>query len=118
MLGVPLITQSDRGTENFGIANAQTVIRQQLDSNLVGTLQHRWMRGHDNIKSEIMWSQFRRRFAPGFEDILQHGLNEGIYDPADTLQRYVDIILCHCVSSFFLQVASSTGYSFLGCNRS
>jgi hypothetical protein len=41
--GVPLTTQSDPGTENYGVANAQTVIRHRLDRSLSDTLQHRWI---------------------------------------------------------------------------
>ncbi|KAJ6573341.1 hypothetical protein B0H10DRAFT_1964050 [Mycena sp. CBHHK59/15] len=40
--GIPLITQSDLGSENNGIANCHTVTRQRLDPSLNGTLQHRW----------------------------------------------------------------------------
>ena len=69
-LGIPLTTQSDPGTENYGVANVQTLLRHQLDSTLVGTLQHRWMRNKANVKSEANWSVFRRDFAPGFEDLL------------------------------------------------
>ncbi|KAG1777880.1 hypothetical protein EV702DRAFT_1179146 [Suillus placidus] len=35
---------SDLGTKNFGIANAQTLLRQHYDPDLRGMLQHRWMR--------------------------------------------------------------------------
>ncbi|KAG8941619.1 hypothetical protein FRC04_004139 [Tulasnella sp. 424] len=40
--GMPLITQSDEGTENYGIANAQTTMRHMLDPSLEGTI-HRLM---------------------------------------------------------------------------
>ncbi|KAH7905061.1 hypothetical protein BJ138DRAFT_1018219 [Hygrophoropsis aurantiaca] len=86
---VPLVTQSDPGSENFSVANAHTTIRHRLDSSLSDTLQHRWMRKHQNIKPEIQWSVFRRNFAPGFEDILDEGVNEGLYDVNDTLENYV-----------------------------
>ncbi|KAG2130210.1 uncharacterized protein EDB93DRAFT_1332123 [Suillus bovinus] len=67
---VPLITQSDPGSQNFAVANTQTMIHHHLDPGLNGTLQHRWMQKHQNIKPEIMWSVFRRDFAPGFENML------------------------------------------------
>ncbi|OAX32928.1 hypothetical protein K503DRAFT_860077 [Rhizopogon vinicolor AM-OR11-026] len=86
---VPLITQNNPGFENFAVANAQTMIRHRLDRALDGTLQHRWMRKHRNIKPEIMWSVFRRDFAPGFETILEEGITTGIYDVHNTLQNYV-----------------------------
>ncbi len=91
MQGIPLLTQSDLGTENYGIANAQTSMRQHLDLSLEGTLQHRWMRGHDNVKPEIAWSQFRRRFSPGFEDMLQFGVDQNLYNPNDNLHEFVNI---------------------------
>jgi hypothetical protein len=85
---MPLITQSDLGTENFGIANAQTLLRQHYDPNLQGTLQHRWMRTKKNVMPEITWSQLRRRFTPGFETLLDQGVNEGWYDIENTLQMF------------------------------
>lgn len=80
------MTQSDPGTENFGIANAQTMLRQFHDPQLTGTLQHRWMRSKKNVKPEIMWSQLRRRFTPGFEAKLEEGVQQGWYDSNNTLQ--------------------------------
>ncbi|KIO00012.1 hypothetical protein M404DRAFT_153726, partial [Pisolithus tinctorius Marx 270] len=86
---IPLVTQSDPGTENFGIANAQSMLQQWHDAKLIGTLQHRWMRHKKNITPEIMWSQLRRRFTPGFKAILEQGVKEGWYDIDNTLKRLV-----------------------------
>jgi hypothetical protein len=86
-IGVPIITQSDPGTENYGVANAHTVIRHRLDPALANTLQHRFTTGHNNILSEIKWSVFRRDFSPGFEDILEQGVQNGWYDVNDTLEK-------------------------------
>ena len=88
-LGVPIITQSDPGMENYGVANAHTTIRQRLDPMLAGTLQHRFAKGHNNILSEIKWSVFRRDFAPGFEDLLENGVINGWYNADDTIEKYV-----------------------------
>ena len=74
------MTQSDPGSENYGIAKAHMVLRHWHDPNLSGTIQHRWMRQKKNVMPEIAWSQLRRRFTPGFENILQEGVNEGWYD--------------------------------------
>lgn len=84
-LGAPLITQSDPGTENFGVANAQTFIRRTLDPSLGETLQHRWMRKTKNIKPEIMWSVLRNDWSPGFEAMLDEGVVRGWYDTEDEL---------------------------------
>lgn len=89
MPGTSLLTQSDHGTENYGIANAQTVMRQTLDPELLGTLQHRFMGGHKNKKPEIVWSVIRRNWAPGFETLFQMGVDHGLYDPQDPLEKYV-----------------------------
>ncbi|KAG6818632.1 hypothetical protein H0H93_003299 [Arthromyces matolae] len=89
MKGVPLITQSDRGRENNGMANCHTVLRHKLDPSLEGTLQHRWTVEKQNIKPEAAWSQLRRQFTPGFENILDEGLNDGFYDPSDPLESLV-----------------------------
>ncbi|KAI5999092.1 hypothetical protein EDD15DRAFT_2386441 [Pisolithus albus] len=86
---IPMITQSDPGTENFGIANAQTLLRQMHDPTLEGYVQHRWMRTKKNIMPEIAWSQLRRRFSPGFESLLDTGVDAGWYDPDNTLQLMV-----------------------------
>lgn len=88
-VGVPIITQSDLGIGNYGTANAQTSIRHRLDSNLSNTLQHRFASGHNNILSAINWSIFRRNFCPGFEDVLQDGVNKGWYDVNDILEKWV-----------------------------
>ena len=87
-----MVTQSDPGSENFGVANAQTYIRHRLDPTLSGTQQPRWMIKHQNILSEIKWSVFRRDFTPRFEDILDKGVFEGWYDVNDTLQKYLIIV--------------------------
>jgi hypothetical protein len=84
-----VITQSDPGTENYGVANVQTILRHRLDPHLAGTLQHRFATGHNNIISEIKWSVFRRDFAPGFEDILEQGVHNGWYNVDDILEKFV-----------------------------
>ena len=81
-----MITQSDRGTENNGVANAHTVIRHRLDPTLRDTLQHKWMSKNKNIKSEGNWSVLRRDFTPGLEQILDDGVNNGWYDADDPLE--------------------------------
>ena len=85
LVDIPLITQSDPGSENYGIANAHTMLRHLHDPRLVGTVQHCWMRSKKNVKPEITWSQLRRRFSPGFENLLDIGVNEGWYDITRTL---------------------------------
>lgn len=84
---MPLITQSDPGTENYGIANAHTALRHLHDPALQGTLQHRFKTDKKNVMPEIAWSQLRRRFTPGFEDLLDFGVQEGLYDRDDPLQK-------------------------------
>ncbi|CAK5279646.1 unnamed protein product [Mycena citricolor] len=43
----------------------------------------------EDIMPEITWSQMRRRFTPGFEDILDVGVNEGWYNPGVLLEALV-----------------------------
>jgi hypothetical protein len=83
---MPLVTQSDPGPENFGIANGHTFLRHWHDPLLQGTLQHRWMRIKKNVMPEIAWSQLRRRFTPGFENLLEKGVLEEWYHPDDYLE--------------------------------
>jgi hypothetical protein len=82
------VTQSDPGPENFGVANAQTVICHRLDPSLKDTLQHCWMVKHQNILSKIKWSVFRRDWSPGFEHTLEEGVNNGWYDINNVLERH------------------------------
>ncbi|KAH9009812.1 hypothetical protein EDB84DRAFT_1545636 [Lactarius hengduanensis] len=84
--GVPLITQSDPGTENVNVAYAHTALRHQADPSLDGTIQHRWFRKHGNIKPEIHWSVFRRDWAAGFQEMLDKGVDQGLYDIGDPLE--------------------------------
>ncbi|KAJ7670123.1 hypothetical protein DFH06DRAFT_1372925 [Mycena polygramma] len=86
---MPLVSQSDPGSENFGLANGHTLLRHLHDPSLQGTLQHRWMREKKNVKPEIGWSQMRRRFTPGFENILDVGVKEGWYDPDVLIEALV-----------------------------
>jgi hypothetical protein len=98
--GCPLVTQSDYGMENTNIAYAHTTIRQFLDPNLPqGRIQHNWMRGHRNIKPEAAWSRFRCTWSPGFENMLQQGLDEQLYNPDIMIDRYIHFypsVYCHC----------------------
>ncbi|THG99260.1 hypothetical protein EW026_g3060 [Hermanssonia centrifuga] len=68
---MPLLTQSDPGTENNGIANAQTLLRHRHDPSLSDSLQHKF------------------KGNKGFEDLLELGVSEGWYDPDNTLERLV-----------------------------
>ncbi|RXW16940.1 hypothetical protein EST38_g8913 [Candolleomyces aberdarensis] len=86
---VPLLTQSDPGRENTRVANAQSLIRQSLDPELQGKVQHNWKRNKSNVKAEIEWSQLRRRWSPGFESILEEGVREGIYDTSKPIEVLV-----------------------------
>lgn len=90
---MPLITQSDLGTKNYGIANAQTLLRQRYDPTLQGTLQHRWMHMKKNVMPEITWSQLWCRFTPGFETLLDEGIIEDWYDSGNTLHMFVVLVL-------------------------
>ncbi|KAJ7086295.1 hypothetical protein C8R43DRAFT_1092660 [Mycena crocata] len=86
---MPLVSQSDPGVENFGLANGHTLLRHWHDPSLEGTLQHRWMNEKKNVMPEIGWSQLRHRWTPGFEDVLDIGVNNGWYDPSNLLQALV-----------------------------
>lgn len=91
LAAIPMLTQSDPGSENYGVANAHTAMRQHLDPSLENTRQHKWMRKHQNIKPEIFWSGFRRNFTEGFETRLTDGDldHRGFYNPDDPLEACV-----------------------------
>ncbi len=82
----PLLTQSDVGNENGNVARAQTFLRQWADPELCNTVQHRWMAEKMNIPSEIVWSVFRATFSFSYEGLLQHGVDQGWYDPKVPLE--------------------------------
>ncbi|KAH8979166.1 hypothetical protein EDB92DRAFT_1937397 [Lactarius akahatsu] len=86
---IPLITQSDPGTENVNVAYAHTALRHQMEPSLDGSIQHRWFRKHGNIKPEIHWSVFRRDWAVGFQALLDEGVENGYYDTGDPLECLV-----------------------------
>ncbi|KAJ6488757.1 hypothetical protein C8R45DRAFT_827113, partial [Mycena sanguinolenta] len=48
-----------------------------------------WVLKKKNVMPEIGWSQLRHRFMPGFEDILDVGVNNGWYDPDVLLEALV-----------------------------
>ena len=84
---MPLLTQSDPGTENNGVANAQTALRHLQDPSLAESLQHKFVGGKRNIKPEIAWRLLRMSWTPGFEILLNEGLIQGWYNPDDILER-------------------------------
>ncbi|KAG2145936.1 uncharacterized protein EDB93DRAFT_1086874, partial [Suillus bovinus] len=96
---MPLVTQSDLGTENFGIANGHTLLCQWHDPALQGMLQHCWMRTKKNVMPEIMWSQLQHRFTPNFENLLDTGVHNGWYNAGNTLQ----IMIFHWIFIPWLQ---------------
>ncbi|TFK59349.1 hypothetical protein BDN72DRAFT_780862, partial [Pluteus cervinus] len=84
-----MITQSDPGTENFGIANLQTIIRHKLDPSLGDTIQHKWKKNKMNVKLEGNWSVLRCEFSVGFENLFEWGVQPGLYDIDNPLQCLV-----------------------------
>ncbi|KAI9451583.1 hypothetical protein BJY52DRAFT_1205891 [Lactarius psammicola] len=87
--GIPLITQSDPGTENVNVTYVQTALRHQMEPSLDGLIQHQWFCKHGNIKPEIHWSVFRRDWAVGFQALLDEGVDSGYYDIRDPLECLV-----------------------------
>ncbi|KAI6143941.1 hypothetical protein BKA82DRAFT_4017173 [Pisolithus tinctorius] len=59
-----MVTQSDPGMENFGIANTQTMLQQLHDPTLRGFVQHCWVHTKKNIMLEITWMVFCWLFIP------------------------------------------------------
>ena len=76
----PLYTQSDRGPENNGIANGETMLRHRHDRSVVQQIFHKWKIHGDNVRSESSWASFRLRCAEGFEDIIVEGIEAGWID--------------------------------------
>ncbi|KAJ7769107.1 hypothetical protein DFH07DRAFT_866763 [Mycena maculata] len=88
-MSLPVFTQIDPGNENNGVANVQTIMRQRLDPNLAGTLQHKWMTEKNNVKNEGNWSVMRADLSPGLEDLFEFGLQNGWYDVGNPLENLV-----------------------------
>lgn len=51
-MAIPIVTQSDPGSENYIVTNIQTLIQHELNPSLLGTPPHRWKHNKANIKSE------------------------------------------------------------------
>ncbi|KAJ7586324.1 hypothetical protein C8J56DRAFT_1051696 [Mycena floridula] len=76
-----LISQSDLGSENYGIANRQTMLCWLHDPSLVGTLQHRWKHEKKNVIPEIAWGQLSFIVAgmiPPFPDTILHSAGDHV----------------------------------------
>lgn len=54
------------------------------------------MHNGQNIKPEIQWSQLRSQWAPGFEAVLQYGIDNGLLAMNEDLERYV---ILHSISA-------------------
>ncbi|PBK86231.1 hypothetical protein ARMGADRAFT_1035685 [Armillaria gallica] len=70
-------------------SQAQTFLRQWADPELCNTVQHRWMAEKMNIPSEIVWSVFHTTFSFGYEGLLQHGVDQGWYNPKKRHNRKI-----------------------------
>jgi len=78
---MPLITQSDPGTENYGIANAQTVLRRRHDPSLSATLQHKFRWNKGNVKPEIAWRRMRDVLVTRIRKPSNYGCRRGVVRP-------------------------------------
>jgi hypothetical protein len=114
IIGIPIITQSDPGTENYGVANAHTVIRQCLNPSLTGTLQHHFAKGHNNILSEIKWSVFRHDFSQVSRICWNKVFNVVGMMWTTFLRSKLRIYLCCHLFLFFHSVYFSVGSQFHG----
>lgn len=103
--------QSDPRTKNYGVTNMHTIIHHCLDPSLANTLQHCFMPGHNNVLLEVKWSILQWDFVPGFEDILQQGVDNGWYDINDVLEKWVTMLP---VFHYCFLGSSSTGLRFHG----
>ncbi|KAG1814046.1 uncharacterized protein BJ212DRAFT_1300900 [Suillus subaureus] len=103
MTDIPMVTQSNPGTENYRITHAHTMLRQMYDPALQGTLQHHWMQTKKNVKPEITWSQLWCQFIPGFETLLDEGVENGWYNSDNTLQVCTFSMIFHWVFIPWLQ---------------
>ena len=43
--------------------------------------------GLNYFGNSCKWSIFRRDFSPGFEDVLEHGVNSGWYDVNNVTEK-------------------------------
>ncbi|KIK50485.1 hypothetical protein GYMLUDRAFT_121157, partial [Collybiopsis luxurians FD-317 M1] len=84
---IPLVTQSDPGPEIFCLEKGHSFLRQSADPALEGTLQHHYMKEKNNLPLEILWSNLRRNFTPGLENILANPHVN--YSPDNTLEYNV-----------------------------
>ena len=74
------------------MAYAHTYIQHSLDQTLTGSIQHQWKCGHRNIKPEQMWLRFRKTWVPGFEQLLDKGLEQQWYNIVNITDRCVTMV--------------------------
>ncbi|KAG1824777.1 uncharacterized protein BJ212DRAFT_1444466 [Suillus subaureus] len=88
-LDILMITQSDPGSENYGIANAHTMLHQMYDVSLQDTLQYWWIHTKKNVTPKITWSQLHYRYQDHINNtvkrhdhnkVLPHGIPNLIYE--------------------------------------
>ncbi|KAG2060026.1 hypothetical protein BDR06DRAFT_1003078 [Suillus hirtellus] len=76
------------------------MLHQMYDPALQGALQHHWIQTKKNVKPEITWSHLQHQFTPGFETLLDEGVENGWYNSDNTLQvmifRWVFIPWLQC----------------------
>ncbi|KAL4079454.1 hypothetical protein J3A83DRAFT_4185472 [Scleroderma citrinum] len=93
LLDIPLVTQSDPGTENFGIVNVQMLLQQMHDLAL-----------------------------EGFEVLLESGVDAGWYDPDNTLQlmifHWVFIPWLQVELDNYQDHINNSCNGFMGCHQS
>ena len=61
---IPLVSQSDPRSENYGIANVQTTLHHWHDPNLAGKFQHCWMQQKKNVN--ILEYFYKNWYINGF----------------------------------------------------
>ncbi|KAF8574563.1 hypothetical protein K439DRAFT_1649746 [Ramaria rubella] len=81
---IPLPTQSDPGSENFGVANAHTALCHHLDPTLVRTCQH---------KFNLIWHWVTIPWLQAELDVLPHGIPDLIFNEPHNFSHSMDFQL-------------------------
>ncbi|KAF9486913.1 hypothetical protein BDN71DRAFT_1437243 [Pleurotus eryngii] len=86
-VAIPLVTQSDPGTENFRVANAQTVMWHHMDP----SINKGWYKATDPLEKELDCWVILHNFTKPHADknkILPHGSLELIYSSPEVFDSY------------------------------
>ncbi len=85
---IPFSTRSDCGVETVDAVSYQFKLHNILGTELDRKTTHKYVKSVRNIKIESAWATFRKAIGHSLELLLSSGVENGIYNPNNLLERY------------------------------